>query len=160
MRINYGEYLHFAGFDAIDVLINQAGVMFHPFETSEDGFEMHLQCNYLGHFLLTMLLLPLIKKAPQGRVVNVSAHAYSSGKIEFDDPLNLNGTEREFHARDAFSHSKLAIVLSTRHLAKLLRLSKSQVTVNCCSPGLIRGTGHFRRFGTFDSSYTYLRLFR
>lgn len=57
----------------IDGLVNQAGIMCNPFELSEDGYEMHLQVNYLGHFLLTALLLPSIQKSTQGRIVNVSA---------------------------------------------------------------------------------------
>lgn len=131
----------------IDGLVNQAGIMFNPFEVSEDGFEMHLQVNFLGPFLLTALLLPLLKASAQGRVVNVSAHAHSAGRVALDDPLNadavaVNGAE-SFHARDAFSHSKLAVVLGTRFWAKTL--AQTQITVNCCTPGLVRGTGHFRR---------------
>lgn len=122
--------------------------MCNPFEISEDGYEMHLQANYLGHFLLTVLLLPLITKSSQGRIVNVSAHAYQSGKIALDDPLNVDAIEingeEAFHARDAFSHSKFAIILATRYWAKRVG-AKSKVTVNCCTPGLVRGTGHFRR---------------
>lgn len=132
----------------IDGLVNQAGIMCNPFELSEDGYEMHLQVNYLGHFLLTALLLPLLNKSTQGRIVNVSAHSHQSGKIALDDPLNvdtieING-EAGFHARDAFSHSKLAIILANRFWAKQVG-KKSKVTVNCCTPGLVRGTGHFRR---------------
>lgn len=134
---------------AIDGLINQAGIMCNPFELSDDGYEMHLQVNYLGHFLLTALLLPLLNKSAQGRVVNVSAHAYQSGKIALDDPLNVdtlevNG-EASFHARHAFSHSKMAVLLTTRYLAKRAKEGRSKVTINCCTPGLVRGTGHFRR---------------
>lgn len=111
---------------------------------------MHLQVNYLGHFLLTALLLPLINKSTQGRVVNVSAHSYQSGKIAPDDPLNvdtieING-EATYHARHAYSHSKLAVLLTTKYWAKRVGSSKSKVTVNCCTPGLVRGTGHFRRW--------------
>lgn len=131
----------------IDGLINQAGLMFNPFEVTEDGFEMHLQVNYLGHFLLTALLLPLINKSVQGRIVNVSAHSHSAGTVALDDPLNVdaiasNGAE-SFHSRDAFSHSKLAIILATRFWAQ--KLDKTKIMVNCCSPGLVRGTGHFRK---------------
>lgn len=122
--------------------------MFNPFELSEDGLEMHLQCNYLGHLLLTTLLLPLINKSGQGRIVNVSAHAHSAGRIQLDDPLNIDsiavsGAET-FHSRDAFSHSKLSIILATRYMAQ--QLEKTKITVNSCSPGLVRGTGHFKRY--------------
>ena len=122
--------------------------MCNPYELTEDGYEMHLQVNYLGHFLLTELLLPLLNKSTQGRIVNVSAHSYQSGKIEPDDPLNVNlfeiNGEAAFHARHAYSHSKLGVLLATQYWAKRVG-PKSKVTVNCCTPGVVRGTGHFRR---------------
>lgn len=121
--------------------------MFNPFEMSEDGYEMHLQVNYLGHFLLTALLLPRLNKSPQGRIVNVSAHSHTAGKVAPDDPLGVdvivvNGAA-SFHSRDAFSHSKMAIILATRYWAQ--KVDNTKITVNCCTPGLVRGTGHFRR---------------
>lgn len=127
-------------------MINLAGIMFNPFEITEDGFEAHLQTNYLGHLLLTILMVPFINKK-DGRIVNVSAHAYSSGRIKIEDPLNLNANPitgiDTFHARDAFSHSKLAIILATQFLAR--KLERSKITINSCTPGLVRGTGHFKR---------------
>ncbi|XP_065075068.1 retinol dehydrogenase 13 [Ochlerotatus camptorhynchus] len=128
----------------VDVLINNAGIIFHPEGSTTDGFELHLQCNYLGHFLLTQLLLPLLERAPQGRVINVSAHGYTAGKMNIEDPLNIGSWAPGFHSRDAFSHSKLAIVLATRALAGRLRKAKSKITVNACSPGLVRSTDHLR----------------
>ncbi|XP_055616010.1 retinol dehydrogenase 12 [Toxorhynchites rutilus septentrionalis] len=128
----------------VDVLINNAGIIFHPNERTADGFETHLQCNYLGHFLLTQLLLPLLKQASQGRIINVSAHGYTAGKMNIEDPLNTGSWAPGFHARDAFSHSKLAVVMATRALAGRLCKEYSKVTVNVCSPGLVRGTDHLR----------------
>ncbi|XP_053681889.1 retinol dehydrogenase 13 [Sabethes cyaneus] len=128
----------------VDVLINNAGIIFHPEERTTDGFETHLQCNYLGPFLLTQLLLPMLEKAPQGRIINVSAHGYTAGKMNSDDPLNVGSWAPAFHARDAFSHSKLAVVMATRVLDRKLKADKSKVTVNVCSPGLVRGTEHLR----------------
>jgi retinol dehydrogenase 13 len=127
----------------VDILINNAGLTFHPFAKTSDGFEMHLQVNYLGHFLLTHLLTPLLKKSKQGRIINVSAHAYSAGKMCIDDPLGITTLAPQFHPRDAFAHSKLAIVLWTRKLAKLL--TSTSITVNCLTPGLVRGTNHMRQ---------------
>jgi retinol dehydrogenase 13 len=105
--------------------------------------ETHLQVNYLGHFLLSQLLLPMLKKSFQGRIINVSAHAYAAAKMTEEDPLNIGTWAPPYHARDAFSHSKLCIVLATRHLAK--ELKGSTVTVNSCTPGLVRGTEHLRK---------------
>ncbi|XP_058443792.1 retinol dehydrogenase 12 [Malaya genurostris] len=128
----------------IDALVNNAGIIFHPEEQTVDGFETHLQCNYLGPFLLTQLLLPMLERAQQGRVINVSAHGYTAGKMNIEDPLNVGSWAPRYHARDAFSHSKLAITMATRALAGKLKASKSSVTVNVCSPGLVRGTDHLR----------------
>lgn len=126
----------------VDILINNAGVTFVPYKKTADGFETHLQVNYLSHFLLTYLLLPLLKKSKQGRVINVSAHAYSGGKMNIDDPLGVGNMVPVYHARDAFSHSKLAIILWTTNMAKILK--STAITVNALTPGLVRGTKHMR----------------
>ncbi|XP_059611082.1 retinol dehydrogenase 11 [Phlebotomus argentipes] len=125
----------------IDILINNAGLMFHPYELTADGFEMHLQCNYLGHFLLTMLTLPLLQKSRQGRIVNVSAHAHTTAKMDYEDPLNIGPWAAAYHPRDAFAHAKLASILTTRYLATRV-LHTTNVTANSLTPGLVRGTGH------------------
>ncbi|XP_049538655.1 retinol dehydrogenase 12 [Anopheles darlingi] len=130
---------------AIDVLVNCAGVIFHPPGPTVDGFEPHLQCNFLAHLLLTQLLLPALARSPHGppgRIVNVVAHGYTAGRIAHptDDPLNQRH-QPPASGRDAFSHSKLAIVLASRALAKRL---PPTTTINCCTPGLVRGTGHLR----------------
>lgn len=127
------------------MLINNAGVTFHPFAKTSDGYETHLQVNYLGHFMLTHLLLPMLRKSPSGkpgRIINVTAHAYSAGRMCIDDPLNISNLTPKYHPRDAFAHSKLAVVLWTRKLGKILKTEN--VTVNCFSPGLVRGTQHMR----------------
>lgn len=75
--------------DKIDYLINNAGIMFGPYVESRDGYESQFSTNYLGHFLLTHLLLPALKKAgtdkAQSRIVNVSSCAHTIGKINFED---------------------------------------------------------------------------
>lgn len=108
-------------FEKIDILINNAGVTFYPYEKTCDGFETHLQVNYLGHFLLTALLLPKLLKSKQGRIINTSAHAYCAAKFDINDPLNTGTFAPSYHARDAFAHSKAAVVLSTKYLSKLLK---------------------------------------
>lgn len=127
----------------MDILINNAGLTFHPFAKTLDGFETHLQVNYLGHFMLTHLLMPMLMKSRQGRIINVTAHAYSGGQMCVDDPLGITNLAPQFHPRDAYAHSKLAINLWTSKLAKLLEATA--VTVNCLTPGLVRGTKHMRQ---------------
>ncbi|XP_067617150.1 retinol dehydrogenase 13 isoform X2 [Eurosta solidaginis] len=131
-------------FERIDVLINNAGIIFgRAGARTIDGFDEHLQVNYLSHFLLTQLLLPHLRRSPSGgRVINVTAHAHMAAKIDFDDPLNVGTWSVNFHAREAFAHSKLTVLLATRWLARILK--GTPVTVNCCTPGLVRGTRHLR----------------
>ena len=78
--------------EKIDILINNAGVMVCPLTRTEDGFEMQIGTNHLGHFLLTNLVMPLVKKAaPGARIVNVSSLAHESGVMQWDD-INWNTT--------------------------------------------------------------------
>lgn len=122
-----------------------------------DGFETHLQVNFLGHFLLTHLLTPMLMKSKQGRIINVTAHAYSGGQMTIDDPLGITNLAPQYHPRDAYANSKLAIVLWTRKLAKLLK--SSEVTVNCLTPGLVRGTKHMRQSPIMRAISTRLIMF-
>jgi len=99
----------------VDMLINNAGVMALPRRVlTVDGFEMQLGTNYLGHFALTALLLPLLRASRTRRVVQVSSLAHRFGRIRFDD---LQG-ERQYRAWTAYSQSKLAALLFTRELQK------------------------------------------
>ncbi|KAM7361256.1 nazgul [Cochliomyia hominivorax] len=151
-------------FDRVDVLINNAGVIFETMNaTTTDGFEQHLQVNYMSHFLLSHLLLDHLRKSSNGRIINVSAHAHVAAKIDFDDPLNVGTWAVKFHARDAFAHSKLAIILATRWMAR--ELKETSITVNCCTPGLVRGTSHLRNSPLMSSicvklmTYPWMWLF-
>ena len=118
----------------LDILINNAGVMACDYQKTEDGFEMQFGTNHLGHFLLTMLLLDLIKKSAPSRIINVSSlgHSMGSGKINFDDIH----WEKTYSAWPAYYNSKLANVLFTRELSK--RLEGSHVTANSLHPGAVR----------------------
>lgn len=116
----------------LDVLINNAGVMMCPRTLTKDGFEMQIGTNHMGHFLLTNLLLDLMKKSGASRIINVSSMVHTSGKLNKED---LN-SEKSYSKIGAYSQSKLANILFTRELAK--RLQKSIVTVNCLHPGAVK----------------------
>ena len=103
-----------ARFPLLDVLLNNAGVYMQAREISRDGIEMTLAVNHLAHFLLTALLLPLLKKSAEPRVVTVSSVAHMSGRIDFD---NLN-SERRFDSFYAYCNSKLANALFATELAR------------------------------------------
>src|SRR5712691_4851798 len=116
----------------LDVLINNAGVYTSHREMTTDGLERQFEVNYLSGFLLTHLLLDLLKKSAPSRIVNVSSSAHMGGTIRFED---LQG-ERRYGGFRAYNQSKLAQVLFTRELAR--RLEGTGVTVNACHPGVIR----------------------
>lgn len=114
------------------MLVNNAGVYQCPYAKTEDGFEMQLGVNHLGHFLLTHLLLELLKTSAPSRIVVVSSKLYKYGRIAFDD---LN-SERSYDKASCYSQSKLANLLFTLELAG--RLEGTGVTVNALSPGIVR----------------------
>ncbi|KAI5611743.1 retinol dehydrogenase 14, partial [Silurus asotus] len=116
----------------LDVLINNAGVYQCPYSKTEDGFEMQFGVNHLGHFLLTHLLLDLLKRSAPSRIVVVSSKLYKRGEINFDD---LN-SERSYNGASAYSRSKLANLLFTLELSR--RLENTGVTVNALTPGIVR----------------------
>ncbi|XP_013911736.1 PREDICTED: LOW QUALITY PROTEIN: retinol dehydrogenase 14-like [Thamnophis sirtalis] len=116
----------------LDVLINNAGIFQCPYMKTEDGFEMQFGVNHLGHFLLTNLLLSLLKSSAPSRIVVVSSKLYKHGEINFDD---LN-SELSYNKSFAYSRSKLANILFTRELAR--RIQNTGVTVNVLHPGIVR----------------------
>ncbi|XP_010877765.2 retinol dehydrogenase 14a [Esox lucius] len=116
----------------LDVLINNAGIYQCPYTKTEDGFEMQFGVNHLGHFLLTHLLLDLLKRSVPSRVIVVSSKLYKYGEINFDD---LN-SERHYDKAFAYSRSKLANLLFTCELAR--RLEGTGVAVNALTPGMVR----------------------
>ncbi|XP_078684463.1 polyprenol dehydrogenase-like [Branchiostoma floridae x Branchiostoma belcheri] len=121
----------------LHLLINNAGVMLTPYSLTEDGFETHFGINHLGHFLLTNLLLDVLRSSGKpdrwSRVVFVSSAVHSIGDIDF---ANLNSSKHYSpHAR--YAQSKLANVLTTYELQRRLLADQSHVTVNALHPGVV-----------------------
>jgi NAD(P)-dependent dehydrogenase (short-subunit alcohol dehydrogenase family) len=120
----------------LHVLINNAGLAYPPQQSkTEDGFELTMGVNYLGHFLLTNLLLDLLKKSAPSRIVVVasSVHQMLTKEFKFD---NIN-SEKFYDQWDAYGQSKLACILFTRELAKRLEAEGSGVTINALHPGVM-----------------------
>ena len=125
----------------LHVMINNAGGVFMKRQISIDSIEMTFAVNHLAGFLLTNLLLDMIKTSGHARIINVSSDAHASGNIEFD---NLQG-ERNYSPK-AYNNSKLANILFTTELAR--RLQGTDVTVNSLHPGLV-STGLAKNNGKF-----------
>ncbi|KAK3572368.1 hypothetical protein QTP86_032600, partial [Hemibagrus guttatus] len=114
------------------VKLSVTGVMMCPKWITEDGFETQLAVNHLGHFLLTNLLLGILKSSTPSRVVNVSSIAHVGGEIYFDD---LFFDKRPYNSLDSYRQSKLANVLFSRQLAQ--RMKGTGVTSYSLHPGVI-----------------------
>jgi NAD(P)-dependent dehydrogenase (short-subunit alcohol dehydrogenase family) len=126
----------------LHILVNNAGAMFTRRQLTADGYEMTFALNHLNYFLLTNLLLELLKASAPARIVNVSSHAHEGASLDFG---NLQG-EKHFGGMEAYGQSKLANVLFTYELAR--RLEGTGVTVNALHPGFI-ATGFARNNGLF-----------
>jgi NAD(P)-dependent dehydrogenase (short-subunit alcohol dehydrogenase family) len=118
-------------FDAVHVLVNNAGVNLGRRAVTDDGIEMTFAVNHLGPFLLTNLLLPLLRAGAPSRVVNVTSWFERFGRIDFHD---IRRTQRRYGPLRAYYQSKLANTLFTYELAE--RVTGTGITVNCVDPGL------------------------
>jgi len=116
------------GVDAVDVLVNNAGIMAVPYAQTVDGFESQIGTNHLGHFALTNLLLPKIND----RVVTVSSGLHLIGYISLKD---LNWKSRPYFAWPAYGQSKLANLLFTSELQRKLVGAGSAVKAHAAHPG-------------------------
>ena len=119
-------------YDRLDVLINNAGGIFYGRKLTEEGFEYTFALDHLSYFLLTNLLLDIIKLSAPSRIINVSSATHFNSNLDFD---NLNG-EKNYKPHIAYAQAKLANVLFTYALAR--KLNDTGVTVNCLHPGVVR----------------------
>ena len=117
--------------DGIDLLINNAGVMATPHGRTADGFELQFGTNHLGHFALTGLVIDMLQKREDARVVTLSSGAHRIGRIAFN---NLGGEHRYFRWR-AYGQSKLANLLFALELDRRLRTAGSAVKSMAAHPG-------------------------
>jgi NAD(P)-dependent dehydrogenase (short-subunit alcohol dehydrogenase family) len=117
----------------LDVLVNNAGVMWNPKTITKDGFESQFGINHLGHFALTGLLLPTLEATPRSRIVTVSSNGHRQGNqdVYWDD---INADE-EYHPRKRYYASKLANLLFTYELDRRLRTKGSSTIAVAAHPG-------------------------
>lgn len=131
----------------IDVLLNNAGVMFPPLSRTADGFELQLGVNHFGTFALTGLLLPKLAETPGARIVVTASLAHRGGNLQFDDL----DARKSYNRSRRYSDSKLANLLFLLELDKRLRAAGSPVAALAAHPGvapteLMRHAGIFRIF--------------
>ncbi|XP_030427901.1 dehydrogenase/reductase SDR family member on chromosome X isoform X4 [Gopherus evgoodei] len=121
----------------LHVLVNNAGVMLVPERKTEDGFEEHFGLNYLGHFLLTNLLLETLKqsgtRSRNARVITVSSATHYVGRLHLNDLQS----RCSYSPHGAYAQSKLALVLFTYRLQHLMTADGSHVTANVVDPGVV-----------------------
>ena len=115
----------------LDVLVNNAGGFFSTRQESADGIELTMALNHLNYFLLTHLLLDLLKSSEPSRIVNVSSDAHRNAQIDFEDIE----AKRKYSGWRMYGQSKLANVIFTYDLAR--RLAGTSVTANALHPGFV-----------------------
>jgi len=130
-----------AKYGRLDVLLNNAGAIFSEYRASADGFEMTFALNHISYYLLSNLLLDMLKRTAQehgeARIINVSSSAHRNATLRLDSLRDKSG----YSFMNSYGASKLMNVLFTYELAR--RLADTAVTVNAAHPGLVdTGFGH------------------
>ena len=118
-------------YPALHVLINNAGIIPRRRILTEDGLETQFAVNHLAYFLLTALLLDVLKAGAPARIINVSSQLHGRAPLDFDDLQS----ERSYNRVLVYARTKLANVLHTYELARMLE--GTGVTANCLHPGLV-----------------------
>jgi len=120
----------------VDILINNAGIMQNDkLELTGDMMEQTLQANYFSPFYLTKLMIPLLEKSQQGRIINVGSMLYLAGKVNVSKLADLQN-DISGKNPDVYSDSKLLLAMWTRQLAR--RLTGTGITANYVHPGLVK----------------------
>ena len=128
---SFSDAFH-AGFDRLDLLINNAGVMWPPLSRTADGFEMQFGTNHLGHFALTARLLDRLTATAGARVITVASLAHRFGTIDFND---LQWESRPYRPSGAYGQSKLANLLFTYELQRRLDRASVGTLAAAAHPG-------------------------
>jgi len=140
----------------LHVLVNNAGGMFTKRVLTTDGYEYTFALNHLSYFLLTNLLLDMLKACAPARIINISSNAHENAKIDFE---NLQG-EKRYVGLGAYGQSKLANLLFTYEVAR--RLDGTGVTANAVHPGVVatgfaRNNGPVYNIGTWIAGQLFFR---
>ena len=133
----------------LDLLINNAGVMWLPKSDTEDGYEMQFGTNHLGHFTLTGLLLDTLTSTPDSRIVTVSSLGHYTGKIHFDD-IKL---DKRYGKHKSYAQAKLANLMFAYELDRKLKAAGKSTrsiavhpggsSTNLATPGFEKGASLF-----------------
>ncbi|XP_065661063.1 retinol dehydrogenase 12 isoform X1 [Hydra vulgaris] len=138
----------------LNILINNAGIIFVPHMFSKEGIELNFAVNHLGHFLLTLLLLPMLKCSnTHSRIILISSLTYIFSNIQVGD---LNFTSRPYNSLQAYADSKCASLATFLNLAK--KFTFDDVSISCVDPGII--FSNIGRDAWFMSSFFYQVLCR
>ena len=135
-------------YDKLNVLINNAGVNLGKRILTEDGIETTFAVNYLAYFMLSNLLLDVLKRSAPARIINV-ASSIQAKSIDFED---LNG-KKHYGQLKAYAQSKLAVVLFTYEFSR--RIKGTGISVNCLHPGYVK-TNMIRNFRPFVKYFYHL----
>ncbi len=122
-----------SNYDRLDVLLNNAGIMWVPYGKTEDGFERQFGTNHLGHFALTGLLLDVILATPDARVVNVSSMGHNTGVMDWDNLMFEGG--KDYGRHSSYGRTKLANLLFTYELQRRFEAAGSSATTLAAHPG-------------------------
>jgi NAD(P)-dependent dehydrogenase (short-subunit alcohol dehydrogenase family) len=123
-----------ARFPRLDLLINNAGVMFTPYGLTKDGYELQFGTNHLGHYALTGLLMPSLLAVHGSRVVTLSSNGHRAGRMNFADLQS----SRRYNRYAAYGKSKLANLLFTYELQRRLAAAKAHAIALAAHPGTAR----------------------
>lgn len=121
-----------AEYPRLDLLLNNAGIMWLEEGRTEDGFERQFGINHLGHFTLTALLLPALRDVASSRIVTVSSIAHRAGRIHFDN-IHLDG---QYGRQRAYAQAKLANLMFAVELDRRLQRAGAQTRSLACHPGI------------------------